>query len=63
MIGRALARPAHDLVLQEVTEVNPAAVEFYTDEVDAETEEERMTTALEMMAGKTRPFLVGSTYQ
>lgn len=47
----------------EISEVDPAKVEFYTEEVDAETEEEKMTTAAEMMAGKTKPFLVGSTCQ
>lgn len=48
---------------EDVTEVDPTGVDFYTDEVDAETEEEKMTTAAEMMAGKTKPFLVGSTCQ
>lgn len=48
---------------ESVTEVDPAAVEFYTDAVDAETEETIMTTAAAMMAGKTKSFVVGSTFE
>ena len=46
---------------ESISEVDPATVEFYTDEVDAETEETVTTTAAEMMAGRSRPFVVGST--
>lgn len=46
-----------------IGEVDPSKVEFYTDEVDAETEEPVVTTAAVMMAGKTQPFFVGSTCQ
>lgn len=48
---------------ESISEVDPSDVEFYTDEVDAETEEAKTTTAAAMMAGKTKPFLVGSTCQ
>lgn len=48
---------------ESVSEVDPGAVMLGTDEVDAETEEEKMTTAAEVMAGKTKPFVVASTYQ
>lgn len=48
---------------ESVSEVDPSNVELFTDEVDAETEEEKTTTAAELMAGKTKPFLVASTYQ
>lgn len=48
---------------ESISEVDPATVEFYTDEVDAETEETITTTAAAMMAGKSRPFVVGSTYE
>lgn len=50
------------LSYESVSEVDPNEVEFYTDSIDAETEEEITTTAAEMMEGKTRPFVVGSTY-
>ena len=52
-----------DCSYESVCEVDPAKVELYTDEVDAETEETKMTTAAAEMAGKTRPFLVASTSQ
>lgn len=48
---------------ESVSEVDPSEVEFYTDAVDVETEETITETAAEKMAGKTRPFVVGSTYQ
>ena len=48
---------------ESIEPVDPAEIKFYTDAVDAETEESVMTTAAEMMAGKTRPFVVGSTYE
>lgn len=48
---------------ESVSEVSASDVEFYTDTVDAETEETIMTTAAEMMSGKTAAFVVGSTYQ
>lgn len=47
---------------ESVSEVDPASVDLYTDAVDAETEEEKMTTAAAVMEGKTKPFLVASTY-
>ena len=40
---------------------DPNKVEFFTDEVDAETEETKTETAAEKMAGKSKPFVVGST--
>lgn len=43
-------------------ELHPDAVKVVTDEVDAETEEAITKTAAEAMAGKTKPFLVASTY-
>lgn len=46
---------------ESVSAVDPDTVEFYTEEVDAETEETITTTAADMMAGKTHPFVVGST--
>jgi hypothetical protein len=46
---------------ESVSEVDPAGVEFYTDEVDAETEKTVMTTAAAMMVGKAAPFVLGST--
>lgn len=52
-----------DASYESITEVDPTNMEFYTDAVDAETEEPIMTTAAAMMAGKTKPFLVGSTYE
>lgn len=48
---------------ESVSEVDPSKVEFYTDEVDAETEEAIMTTAAALIGTKTKPFLVGSTYE
>jgi len=48
---------------ESISEVDPNKVEFYTDEVDAETEETIMTTAAVMMQGKQWPFVVGSTYE
>lgn len=48
---------------ESVSEVDPNEVEFYTDDVNVETEETITETAAEKMAGKTRPFVVGSTYQ
>lgn len=52
---------------EDISEVDPEAVEFYVDETsisDEEDDDETPTrTAAEMMAGKTKPFLVGSTYQ
>ena len=48
---------------ETVLPVDPATVEFYTDAVDVETEETVTTTAADMMSGKTKPFVVGSTYQ
>lgn len=48
---------------EDVYEIDPSEVEFYTDEVDVETEETVMTTLAARMAGKTHPFVVGSTCQ
>lgn len=48
---------------ESISEVAPDDVVFYTDAVDAETEEAITTTAAKMMVGKTRPFVVGSTCQ
>jgi hypothetical protein len=50
-----------DASYESVSEVEPSAVEFYTDETDAETEETIMTTAAAIIGDKTKPFLVGST--
>lgn len=47
---------------ESISEVEPSEVEFYTDDVDAETEETIVTTAAAMMVGKAKPFVVGSTY-
>lgn len=47
---------------ESVSEVDPATVEFWTDEYDEEEEMNVTTTAAEMMAGKSKPFVVGSTY-
>lgn len=48
----------------DVSEVDPATVEFYLDVTPVDDEEETPTeTAAEMMKGKTKPFLVGSTCQ
>ncbi len=47
---------------ETVTECDPAKIEFFTEEYDEEAEETITQTAAEMMAGKTRPFLLGSTY-
>lgn len=48
----------------EVNEVDPDEVEFCVDETPEDEEEETPTrTAAEMMKGKTKPFLVGSTCQ
>jgi hypothetical protein len=47
---------------ESVAEVDPASVEFYTDETDAETEETIMTTAAAIIGDKTKPFFVGSTW-
>lgn len=46
---------------ESISVVDPTSVELFTDAVNAETEEPIMTTAAAMMAGKTRPFVVGST--
>lgn len=46
---------------ESISEVDPATVDVYTDEVDAETEETVTTTAAALMAGKLHPFVVGST--
>lgn len=48
---------------ESITEANPDEIVFDTDMVDAETEETITTTASEIMAGQTRPFLVCSTCQ
>ena len=48
---------------ESVIEEDPAKVEFFTDEYDEEEEETITQTAAEMLVGKTRPFLLGSTYQ
>ncbi len=48
---------------ESISEVDPSTVEFGTDAVDVETEETIMTTAAAMMEGKTKPFVVGSTYE
>lgn len=48
---------------ESVSEVDPNEVEFYTDAVDAETEEAIMTTAAAIIGTKTKPFLVGSTWE
>lgn len=52
---------------EEINEVDPEAVEFYVDETPISDEDEEdetpMRTAAEMMKGKTKPFLVGSTCQ
>ena len=48
---------------ESISEVDASGVEFYTDEWDDEAEETVMTTAADMMAGKTKPFIVGSTAQ
>jgi len=45
---------------EEVYEVAPDTV-FNTDEYDEEAEETVTTTAAEIVAGKTKPFVVGST--
>lgn len=44
-------------------ELNPANVEVYTDKTDAETGEDITETAADVMVGKTKPFLVASSYQ
>ena len=53
---------------ESVSEVDPDTVEFYTDETDKETEETIMETATARMdaaerAGRTRPWVLGSTYE
>lgn len=48
---------------ETITELDPNEVEFYTDETDPETEENLTVTAAEKMAGKMKPFVVGSTYE
>ena len=48
---------------ESVSEVDPNEVEFYTGEVDAETEEAIMTTGAAIIRDKTKPFLVGSTWE
>ena len=48
---------------ESVSEVDPNEVEFCTDAVDAKTEEAIMTTAAALMGDKTKPFLVGSTWE
>lgn len=47
---------------ESISEVSPDTV-FNTDEYDEEEDEIVTTTAAELVAGKTKPFLVGSTYQ
>lgn len=47
---------------ESISEVSPDTV-FDTDEYDEEAEEAVTTTAAELVAGKTKPFVVGSTYQ
>jgi hypothetical protein len=51
------------LSYEDIAEVDPNEVELVTDEVALETEEPITITAAETMAGKTKPFLVGSTYE
>ena len=48
---------------ETITECDPSKVEFFTEEYDEEAEETITQTASEMMAGKTRPFSLGSTYE
>ena len=50
--------------LAEYTRVEPVPdnTEFKTDEVDVETEEPVTRTAVQLVAGKTKPFVLGSTY-
>lgn len=48
---------------QDITECDPSEVEFYLDETDPDTEENLTETAAAKMAGKTKPFVVGSTYE
>lgn len=48
---------------ESISVVDPAEVEFFTDKVNVKTEETVMTTAAAMMEGKTKPFVLGSTYQ
>lgn len=48
---------------EHISEVDPTQVEFYTDEYDEEDEETITITAAEMMAEKSAPFVVGSTYE
>jgi hypothetical protein len=48
---------------ESVSEVDPNEVEFYTDATDVETEETIMTTAAAIIGAKTKPFLVGSTWE
>lgn len=48
---------------EEVSEVDPSGVELYTDPGCIEEDEEDVTTtAADLMRGKSRPFLVASTY-
>ena len=47
---------------EDIHEKDPAEVIMLTDEVDDETDEPITTTAAAMMAGKTAPFVLGSTY-
>ena len=49
-----------DASYESVSEVDPDTV-FNTDEYDEEAEETVTTTAAELVAGKTKPFVVGST--
>lgn len=46
---------------QDISEEDPANVEFGTDEVDAESGDTIMTTAAALMDGKSKPFVVAST--
>lgn len=48
---------------ESITEADPSEVTFDTDMVNEKTEETITTTAAAIMAGRTRPFLVSSTYQ
>lgn len=46
---------------ESVAEVDPSSVVFLTDEWDEEHEESRTETAAEMISGRTRAHVVGST--
>jgi hypothetical protein len=50
--------------LAEYTRVEPVpdGTQFETDEIAVETEEPVTRTAVDLVAGKTKPFVIGSTW-